>query len=335
KTRDTTTGLTHIGAREYDPTLGQFISVDPILETDKPQTLNGYSYAAQNPLTNSDPTGLVLDCGNALGAAAACPTRPDGTEGNGRPNEGASNDSGTANAGSGKETGGSVEYAAPAEAGCGFWDVKCGWNQFWRSDCGFWDVKCGLRENYEAWKNVVAPDMEEVEACGGGEVASCGWLLAGFLPAGKLKRLGKLLGEGKNAQRAAELIGEAVNLVGQISYGEGHLSKAVQLQRLIDKKKNGNYASALLDDGTTIVAHSDSVLHSEEHLLNRAGARKIVAVYSEREPCGSGHNCSSQLRSAGVKNVSWSFPWNDIGGEGRARANRDLSAAIRSLFNGG
>lgn len=54
------------------------------------------------------------------------------------------------------------------------------------------------------------------------------------------------------------MIGEAIELVGKIPYGEGHLSKAVQLQRLIDKKKNGNYASALLDDGTTLVAHADS-----------------------------------------------------------------------------
>jgi RHS repeat-associated protein len=63
KTRDTNTGLTHIGAREYDPSIGQFISVDPLLEADKPQTLNGYSYAAQNPVTYSDPTGTRLaDC---------------------------------------------------------------------------------------------------------------------------------------------------------------------------------------------------------------------------------------------------------------------------------
>jgi RHS repeat-associated protein len=63
KTRDATTGLTHIDAREYDPTIGQFISVDPLLEAGKPQTLNGYSYAANNPITYSDPTGTRLaDC---------------------------------------------------------------------------------------------------------------------------------------------------------------------------------------------------------------------------------------------------------------------------------
>ncbi|MFF8804108.1 RHS repeat-associated core domain-containing protein, partial [Streptomyces omiyaensis] len=55
---DTTTGLTHIGAREYDTELGQFISVDPLLSLDQPQSLNGYSYANNNPTTASDPTGL-------------------------------------------------------------------------------------------------------------------------------------------------------------------------------------------------------------------------------------------------------------------------------------
>ncbi|MFG3065272.1 RHS repeat-associated core domain-containing protein [Streptomyces sp. NPDC048231] len=63
ETRDTTTGLTHIGAREYDPGTGRFISVDPVLDATDPQSLNGYSYADNNPVTYSDPTGLWLDDG--------------------------------------------------------------------------------------------------------------------------------------------------------------------------------------------------------------------------------------------------------------------------------
>ncbi|MFJ6518378.1 polymorphic toxin-type HINT domain-containing protein [Streptomyces filamentosus] len=59
---DTTTNLTHIGAREYDTNLGQFISVDPILSFDLPQSLDGYSYASNNPVTSSDPTGLREVC---------------------------------------------------------------------------------------------------------------------------------------------------------------------------------------------------------------------------------------------------------------------------------
>ncbi len=86
KARDATTGLTHIGARQYDAITGQFISVDPLLETDKAQTLNGYSYANQNPLTFSDPSGKGLACGR--GFDIPCPKRPDGSRGVGVPNEG-------------------------------------------------------------------------------------------------------------------------------------------------------------------------------------------------------------------------------------------------------
>lgn len=60
KAADGTTGLTHVGAREYDPTLGQFISVDPVLSLDQHQSLNGYSYAGNTPVTQSDPTGLCF-----------------------------------------------------------------------------------------------------------------------------------------------------------------------------------------------------------------------------------------------------------------------------------
>ncbi|WP_240361051.1 RHS repeat-associated core domain-containing protein [Streptomyces clavuligerus] len=30
------TGLTHLGAREYDPSIGRFISADPLLQTSIP-----------------------------------------------------------------------------------------------------------------------------------------------------------------------------------------------------------------------------------------------------------------------------------------------------------
>ncbi|MEV4715050.1 polymorphic toxin-type HINT domain-containing protein [Micromonospora sp. NPDC049374] len=53
------TGLTHLGAREYDPTLGRFISVDPIQDLTDPQQWNGYHYANNNPTTFSDPSGKI------------------------------------------------------------------------------------------------------------------------------------------------------------------------------------------------------------------------------------------------------------------------------------
>ena len=75
---DTATGLTYDGARAYDPVTGQFISPDPILNPGDPQDLNPYAYAQDNPVTNSDPTGLLAVYGNGspdsgcTGTAQAC-----------------------------------------------------------------------------------------------------------------------------------------------------------------------------------------------------------------------------------------------------------------------
>ena len=68
---DTATGLTIIGAREYDPTTGRFISLDPLFEPTSPQQLNGYTYAGDNPIGQSDPTGLMVFDGGATGSVSA------------------------------------------------------------------------------------------------------------------------------------------------------------------------------------------------------------------------------------------------------------------------
>jgi len=57
-TDDDAIGLTHLGAREYDHTLGRFISVDPLLEEGDARQLNAYQYGYNNPLAYSDPDGL-------------------------------------------------------------------------------------------------------------------------------------------------------------------------------------------------------------------------------------------------------------------------------------
>ncbi|MGW0864494.1 RHS repeat-associated core domain-containing protein [Streptomyces koelreuteriae] len=55
------TGLTTLGAREYDSDTGRFISADPIIDHTDPQQINGYSYSNNNPVTFSDPSGLKPD----------------------------------------------------------------------------------------------------------------------------------------------------------------------------------------------------------------------------------------------------------------------------------
>jgi RHS repeat-associated protein len=58
-TADLSTGLTHLGAREYDPLLGRFISVDPVMDLSDAQQMHGYTYSNNNPATHSDPTGML------------------------------------------------------------------------------------------------------------------------------------------------------------------------------------------------------------------------------------------------------------------------------------
>ncbi|OKJ90884.1 hypothetical protein AMK31_00295 [Streptomyces sp. TSRI0107] len=55
---DAATGLTHIGAREYDQSSGRFLSADPLIDIADPLQMNGYSYAKNSPISTSDPDGL-------------------------------------------------------------------------------------------------------------------------------------------------------------------------------------------------------------------------------------------------------------------------------------
>ncbi|MEV3934534.1 RHS repeat-associated core domain-containing protein [Glycomyces sp. NPDC049804] len=52
-------GLTHLGAREYDPLLGRFISADPLINPTDSQQMGGYAYANHSPVSFSDPSGLA------------------------------------------------------------------------------------------------------------------------------------------------------------------------------------------------------------------------------------------------------------------------------------
>ncbi|MEV4895749.1 RHS repeat-associated core domain-containing protein [Nonomuraea sp. NPDC055795] len=63
KTEDATTDLVYLGARYYDPTIAKFISTDPELDLRTPEWANPYSYAANNPIDQSDPDGRRVDAG--------------------------------------------------------------------------------------------------------------------------------------------------------------------------------------------------------------------------------------------------------------------------------
>ena len=77
------TGLTHLGAREYDPNIGRFLSVDPVQDLSDPQQWHGYAYANNNPTTLSDASGLDPDqmgpCGGYTGGHCPAPAAPSAT----------------------------------------------------------------------------------------------------------------------------------------------------------------------------------------------------------------------------------------------------------------
>ncbi|WP_386778869.1 RHS repeat domain-containing protein [Longispora fulva] len=61
---DPDTALVHVGARDYNPKTGRFVSVDPVFDATDPQSWHGFAYASNAPATSSDPTGLCEDDGN-------------------------------------------------------------------------------------------------------------------------------------------------------------------------------------------------------------------------------------------------------------------------------
>ncbi len=55
--------LIHMNGRIYDPNLGRFLSVDPIVQFPaSTQSLNPYSYLMNNPMAGRDPSGYAQDC---------------------------------------------------------------------------------------------------------------------------------------------------------------------------------------------------------------------------------------------------------------------------------
>ncbi|MGZ6973523.1 MAG: Ig-like domain repeat protein [Acidimicrobiia bacterium] len=74
--RDSESGLIYLRARYYDPAVGQFTSADPL----KLGGQGDYSYAANSPLTESDPTGLWPWDGkcirNPFGGDGSCTALP-------------------------------------------------------------------------------------------------------------------------------------------------------------------------------------------------------------------------------------------------------------------
>ncbi|MEU8512047.1 polymorphic toxin-type HINT domain-containing protein [Kitasatospora sp. NPDC048722] len=78
--KDDATGLTNLGAREYDPGTGRFINPDPLFDAANPQQWNGYGYSQNDPVNLSDPSGLISgDCAEGRCGGHYNPRDDDGS----------------------------------------------------------------------------------------------------------------------------------------------------------------------------------------------------------------------------------------------------------------
>ncbi|MEV0317701.1 polymorphic toxin-type HINT domain-containing protein [Streptomyces sp. NPDC050658] len=192
------TGLTHLGAREYDPSTGRFISVDPIMDLTNPQQINGYTYSSNNPLTFSDPTGLK-EC-----AGDFCRPGEDWVDRHGDYHKGNKKKGTVTSKGNGGHSrGGNSGYSGPLPSPRPNAAPVPGPYYTDNAD----PVANFLGLAFEAGKALVLPDTEAWKGCMEGEVgwSGCGGAFADLPTPAKALKLLKLrkLKEGEEAAEAA------------------------------------------------------------------------------------------------------------------------------------
>ncbi|MEU4119096.1 RHS repeat-associated core domain-containing protein, partial [Kitasatospora sp. NPDC028055] len=79
--KDDATGFTNLGARQYQPGTGRFLSPDPLMLADNPQQWNAYAYSNNDPVNNTDPTGMALEeCASGFAKCSNMGTVVDTTQ---------------------------------------------------------------------------------------------------------------------------------------------------------------------------------------------------------------------------------------------------------------
>ncbi|WP_328884635.1 polymorphic toxin-type HINT domain-containing protein [Streptomyces sp. NBC_00299] len=190
-----TTGLTHLGAREYDASIGRFISVDPVMDPNDPQQINGYAYANNSPATFADADGLKYHAvsGPCVPVpTAGCVWKDDGPGIAGQKDKPSNNGNGSGDSGSpaadyrcGCSTAGITGYGGSVDR---IVEGRLAQTGPVPTPTSFWDIA----------KAIVLPDPEDWKACAKdpGLTSHCGWA-ATDLPVGKIFKLLKLLPGGK------------------------------------------------------------------------------------------------------------------------------------------
>jgi len=166
---DPSTGLVSIGAREYDPTTGRFISVDPLLSDDDPQQLHGYAYSNNNPITFSDPSGLRLICGEYPGQCDDSPGLP-------RPGGGGKSGGGKSGGGGGKNAPPPPPPGGPSQADQD--KAKETMKKSW--------VDVAVEAGGQLILDIIG--YTDVKDCLGGNLGACASAIIGVVPWGKIAK---------------------------------------------------------------------------------------------------------------------------------------------------
>jgi RHS repeat-associated protein len=156
------TGTTHLGAREYDPTVGRFISADPVIDHGDPQQQNGYAYANNSPVTMSDPSGRRFCDGDGCAGGAITPSQHPAAQPDPAP---VSSDP--------------PAHKAPAKhgGGSGHW-----WDQAWNKASSGFHTAVNWAEKHKAEIAGVAVGIAVGVGCG----VAIGWTGVGAVACGAL-----------------------------------------------------------------------------------------------------------------------------------------------------
>jgi RHS repeat-associated protein len=246
--RNDDSGLVTVGARQYDPAAGRFLSADPIIDNNDPQQLNGYAYANNSPVTFSDPTGLLHDCGPD---GVRCGGKETSIRGPNWDNE-VKTYTGRARAAQQQQSWMDTNRRkAMAEAGISEADYAKALADAHKTK---WDV---IKEvAWEALKEISGWN-DIVDCFTGGDIWACGGMIAGLVPFGKV---GKIIEAGYNAIKAVSRLSSVVDKARGVLRRVDSINE--DLQRVADekfKKVGGSGDSCALHSfvATTLVLMAD------------------------------------------------------------------------------
>jgi RHS repeat-associated protein len=297
-TTSAATGLENLGAREYDANTGRFLSLDPVFESTDPNQLGGYDYAGNDPITQSDPSGLdpIPNCpvgdvacrncsysgncsapgsdgGGATAPAGSVMMNPCNCDGGGpRAGKSGSNDdnnvallpTGTPRAPAVKPQ---TPIAAPPES---VPDQNINYENLGPSDM------CGSMLAFLCLAYDLSPIPSVVDCAKNPGIGSCAWAAVVATPAGKViegvSDIARWLNAVKDADDAAKTIGAA-------SHAADVPANAANGARLAESMARESITSAFETDGTLnpiIVASSEVVIPGSE-INNKAVVAELTS----------------------------------------------------------